>query len=129
MKKVMRVLSIVFVCAAFIVVIGFLYLSTGLDLERQPKLDGIDPASVSDGTYTGQFKQGRFTNKLSVTVERGKITAIQIIDDVNFSDKKTSDTLFQRVIDQQNTSVDAVTGATVTSNAYLKAIENALDGQ
>jgi uncharacterized protein with FMN-binding domain len=37
-----------------------------------------------------------------------------------------SEELFQRVIAQQTTQVDAVSGSTVTSRAYLKAIENAL---
>jgi len=31
-----------------------------------------------------------------------------------------------RVIEAQSTDIDAVSGATVTSKAYLKAIENAL---
>lgn len=43
------------------------------------------------------------TNEVSVSVENRNITDINIIDDVS--------------------------GATVTSNAYLKAIENALNGK
>ena len=40
--------------------------------------------------------------------------------------KGLSDTLLPKVISKQNTTVDAVSGATVTSKAYLKSIENAL---
>jgi uncharacterized protein with FMN-binding domain len=35
----------------------------------------------------------------------------------------------RNVIDEQSLQVDAVTGATITSKAFLKAIENALTGQ
>ena len=37
--------------------------------------------------------------------------------------------LFDRVIQNQSLDVDIETGATVTSHAYLKAIENALGGK
>ncbi len=36
--------------------------------------------------------------------------------------------VFRRVLESQDTQIDAVTGATVTSKAYLKAIEAALIG-
>jgi len=32
-----------------------------------------------------------------------------------------------KVIEQQNTDIDAISGATVTTNAYLMAIEDALN--
>lgn len=38
-----------------------------------------------------------------------------------------SDELFSDVIKSQNTTVDTISGATVTSKAYLKSIENALN--
>ena len=35
--------------------------------------------------------------------------------------------LFKRVMEKQNTTVDAVSGGTVSCKAYLKSIENALN--
>lgn len=130
MKKTIK--TILFVTGFLIVLVilsGFLYITKGLETERQPELNGIDLAQVEDGTYTGRYKAGRFTNEVAVTVSGGKITGIQIVDDVTFADQHTSDTLFQRITAQQSTSIDIVSGATVTSHAYLKAIENALNGQ
>jgi uncharacterized protein with FMN-binding domain len=60
-------------------------------------------------------------------VENHKITKIDIVKDVTFSKPDVSEELFMRVMESQDTRVDAVTGATVTSKAYLKAIENALN--
>ncbi len=42
---------------------------------------------------------------------------------------EVTNTLFDRIIQNQSLDVDIETGATVTSHAYLKAIENALVGK
>lgn len=36
------------------------------------------------------------------------------------------ETLVSRVIDKQSIQVDGISGATITSNTFLKAVENAL---
>ena len=56
-----------------------------------------------------------------------EIISIAIIEDVPGAEiTDCSNVILSRVLDAQNTQVDAVAGATVTSKAYLKAIENAL---
>lgn len=130
MKKIIkRVLSFTVLILIGAVLIGFLYFSTGLDLERQPEILGVDPSKHSDGTYTGHYKGGRWTNDIAVTIFDGIIVGIEVVEDVTFPNEETSDILFRRVLVQQTTAVDTVSGATVTSKAYLKAIENALTNQ
>lgn len=51
------------------------------------------------------------------------------MDDVMFKTDEVTKTLFDRVIQNQSLDVDIETGATVTSHAYLKAIENAVKGK
>ena len=88
---------------------------------------GIDVSAVADGSYTGTYSFKRWTNTLIVHVKDSQITAIEIIDDVfGASVTDCSGEVFSRVIAAQDTLVDAVSGATVTSKAYLKAIEDAL---
>jgi uncharacterized protein with FMN-binding domain len=82
---------------------------------------------VPDGTYTGSFSGGRWSNTVKVTVRDHKITDIKIVKDIEFKSAKVPSELFQRVEQAQSLQVDTVTGATVTSKAYLKAIENALN--
>ena len=90
-------------------------------------LNGIDLTGVSDGIYTGTYEHGRWTNTVTVHVEAGKITGIDIVKDVAAAGiTDCSDEVFRRVLESQDTQVDAVSGATVTSKAYLKAIEDAL---
>jgi len=88
---------------------------------------GINLANVSDGVHTGTFEDGRFTNTLNVHVENGVIIRIEIINDVVASFiTNASEETFARVIAAQDTRIDVVSGSTITTNAYLRAIENAL---
>jgi uncharacterized protein with FMN-binding domain len=88
---------------------------------------GINPATIADGSYTGTFSQGRFTNTVTVHIENGVITGIDMVDDVMFAGIMgiTEDVLDQ-VIRAQNTQIDTISGSTLTMNAYLMAIEVAL---
>jgi uncharacterized protein with FMN-binding domain len=71
---------------------------------------------------------------VEVTISRDKITKINILKGaidsdgklVELSDGKTIDDLFQRVIKSESLQVDAISGATLTSKAHLKALEKAL---
>ena len=105
---------------------GMIYLSIGLKAGQNVVLSGLDMSNVHDGVYYGSYKAGRWSNKVAVTVDNGRITSIEILDDVTFVKPEVSDELFFRVIEAQSTDIDAVSGATVTSKAYLKSIENAL---
>lgn len=84
-------------------------------------------SDIHDGVYHGAYKAGRWSNKVAVTVNNKRITNIEILDDVTFAKPEVSDALFSKVIDAQDTDVDAVSGATATCRAYLKSIENALN--
>lgn len=59
-------------------------------------------------------------------MEGGRISKVDVFKDVQFVQEGVSDSLFEKVVIAQDTRVDAVSGATITSKAYLKAIENAL---
>ena len=124
MKKVFRItVSIVLVLVLAAGVFLF-YLSRGLNQDIE--LTGIDLTDVNDGVYQGNYEGGRWTNELSVTVNDHKITDIGIVEDITFSSESITKELFDRVKGSQNTQIDTISGATVTSMAYLKSIENAV---
>jgi uncharacterized protein with FMN-binding domain len=81
-----------------------------------------------DGTYTGTGKGFRGNTKVTVTVENGVISDITIDsykdDDEFFSRAKSG--IISAVIRSQSTDVDAVSGATFSSNGLIEAIRNAL---
>lgn len=71
----------------------------------------------------------RWSNEIIVTVKDHQIIELELVDDVMFKIDEVTKTLFDRVIQNQSLDVDIETGATVTSHAYLKAIENAVKGK
>jgi uncharacterized protein with FMN-binding domain len=126
MKKFLKIVAIVITALVILFTGLFLFISRGLDAKSQPALAGVTAQGLADGTYEGSYEGGRWTNRVRVTVAGGKIGNIALLQDVIFSKNDVSVALFERVITAQSTQVDAVAGATVTSKAYLKSIENAL---
>ena len=113
-----------------ILAIGFIALTAGLSDGAQVVINGINIDGTLDGIYTGEYKAGRWSNTVSVIVKDGSITEIEIVNDVAAAwVTNASGEVFRRVVEAQDTLVDAVSGATVTSKAYLKAIENALTSE
>ena len=110
-----------------VVLIGlFLGVTDGLSEGARVPLNGIDLSDIPNGSYPGVYAFKRWSNTVIVHVKDHKITAIDMKQDVASAQiTDCSAEVFRRVIEAQNTTVDAVSGATVTSKAYLKAIEDA----
>jgi uncharacterized protein with FMN-binding domain len=126
LKKILKVVLVSFI--GFIILAGgfLFYLSRGLEAGNQLGINEIDLLSLNDGIYTGKYEGGRWSNEVEVEIKNHQITEIKLIKDVMFSKPEVIDELFNRVTKQQSIKVDTVAGATVTSKAYLKAIEIAL---
>lgn len=97
----------------------------------------VNFGSLNDGIYTGEYhgtKNSMRDVAVEVTVEAGAVTKITVIEGAyagyRGSDKITKgisiNDLFGKVIDSKSLHVDAISGATLTTNAYLKAVESAL---
>ncbi len=121
MKKILLIALVL-----FLILFGGAYfmLTSGLSEGANVVLDGVNLASKPDGSYMGTYDFKRWTNTLIVDVKDHKIVSINFYDDAGTN--SCADETFYRVINAQDTKVEAVSGATVTSKSYLKAIENAL---
>jgi uncharacterized protein with FMN-binding domain len=126
MKMFLKVIGIIAII--LILVIGGLgfYLTRNQTPIKNLKLNQLDLSSLKDGQYSGKYNAGRFSNEVKVSIQENKITKIDVIKAVSFEIKDLTKNLFDEVVKKQNTDVDIVSGATVTSKAYLKSIENAL---
>lgn len=85
-------------------------------------------AAMADGTYTGvgQGKNGDVTIELQVT--GGKLAAVRVVKNVEtpgISDAAMTQ-FPQRVVDAQSLNVDAVSGATLTSDGIRNAVADAI---
>lgn len=82
---------------------------------------------LSDGTYIGNCDNGLVKVMTEVDVQANAITAIRIIDHQNGLGSP-AETITSDIISAQSIEVDAVSGATASSETILKAVENALLG-
>lgn len=126
MKKGFKIVLIIVILMITTAAGGIFYLTCGMSELEDISLNGIKPSDLKDGVYMGSYVSGRWTNTLEVHVEGSRVSKINVFDNVRFVQDGVSDALFEKVISAQDTRVDTVSGATVTSKAYLKAIENAL---
>jgi uncharacterized protein with FMN-binding domain len=126
MKKPVIILIVLLVFAVISVGIGLSSLNRGMAEIKADVVNPVDIAAIADGAHRGQYCKGRWCYSVEVTVQDTKITGVRTTDrkmDANF---KLNKRLIEQVILLQKVNVDAVAGATVTSKALLKAIENAL---
>ncbi len=129
MKKILKLIGFGLLGLIIIGMSAVFYLSRGIDEGQQITLSPFSLSTVQDGVYRGQFDFTRWSNTLEVTVVNHQITEIKIIDDVRFVKEGVSKELFQKVIDTQAVPDDLVSEATITSKAYIKAIEDALNNE
>lgn len=110
-----------------IVIIAIIVLMNGMGKGKDVEINQINLENVEDGTYLGSYDLTRWSNTVEVTVVNHRIESIVVIDDVMIQLDELTQRLFNNVIMNQTLEVDIETGSTVTSLAYLKSIENALE--
>jgi len=108
--------------------VGFATINAmNLNKIRNIPIKNIDLTKVSDGIYKGESQAGNYTYKVKVKVENHKIVNIEGLDNRKSPYVTYAEGVFTKIIKQQKADVDAVTGATTTSKAFMKAVENALN--
>jgi uncharacterized protein with FMN-binding domain len=120
-NKTLRVIGIIFVALIIIVGGGYIAASRGLPEMQDIVINDVSPDEMSDGVYTGEFNRYRWSYRVNVTVQGGRIVDIQIGNGGALEQE-----LSERIIANQSLDVDINTGATVSSKAFLKAVETAL---
>jgi uncharacterized protein with FMN-binding domain len=125
----------IFLAALVVIAVGvalfmaFMYpkLKEQAELKRL-MVDEVELSNVRDGTFPGDFTFHGFTYEVEVVVVEHKITQIAVLKNIEDDEyAKKAEGVLDRVLKEQSLKVDAITGATITSKALLKAIENALN--
>jgi len=96
---------------------------------RNVSLDGVDFSNLEDGEYIGTYPGGMYkwrANTVKVVVSGGKLSEIEPVSGVVDQGNGSTQKLYDRVIANQSLMVDTISGATLTSKGYLKAVEIAL---
>lgn len=96
---------------------------------------GATPSQpTTGGTFTGDAVSTKFGDvQVRITVENGRITASEVTQ-VPWSDRKDQQingravpVLNAEAVDAQSADIDMVSGATYTSEAYVKSLQSAID--
>jgi len=126
MRRFFKRLLVTVVAVAFVLFwVVALYGGTLNRTSGRLTLSPLNLATVADGIYEGSAKILHVAPKLRVTVSTGRITAITVVSPI-YGDVSG---LIARVIKAQSLDVDGISGATISTKAFLKAIDNALAAQ
>ncbi len=110
--------------------IGWSFISKEHREAASLPLNAVDFSKLNDGSYHGAYAGGMYrwrVNACDVTVASGKVSAIHLVGSQDPGAENTDvETLYERVIQAQSLHVDTISGATLTSKAYLQCVENAL---
>ncbi|PEE42644.1 FMN-binding protein [Bacillus pseudomycoides] len=83
-------------------------------------------STYEDGTYYGQGTNRIGSVAVAVTIQKDKITSVQITDCTTSYSQSYIDDLPQQVLDRQSADVDVVSGATKSTEDFQEAVQIAL---
>ena len=124
MKKVLKWAGLALLA---LVAAGAIYGTFGLKKVLSLNIQNVALAGIPDGMYTGSYHSFRWTNSVSVTVHDHRIIIIEPVAPLSGREDLVA-SLIENILTSQHNDVDAVSGATASSNAFLKAVEKALLG-
>ncbi len=119
------------------VIIGISLSAPGRREVKELTISAVDFGKLRDGTYVGEYtgtKDHSRDTQVEVTITGGKISDIKILKGAldkegkpaELTGGKNIEDLFDSVVKSKSLQVDVISGATLTSKAHLKALENAL---
>ena len=89
-------------------------------------IEEIDITALPDGVFTGSYDVYYIAAEVEVTIESGTITQIELVEHRGERGEE-AEVVVDRIIQQQQVAVDAVSGATNSSMVIQQAIQNALE--
>lgn len=126
-SKVKRKVVLGIVAPLAVIMFAFLVLNfLTLQKFRKMQIEDTDVSSLADGTYYGATTLGGFTYEVQAVIQNHKIVEVKTIANRKSAYARFSEGVIPRILEAQNANVDTITGATTTSKALLKAVENAL---
>lgn len=126
MKKIWKIPLLIILILVALLGIFWGYLTYGLQETQNLILNAVDLSVIGDGTYRGKYVKGRFTCEVEVVVKDHAIVDVKLISSSRISVPTLYEKLMARVKNTNTLPVDTISGATASSKAFLKAVENAL---
>ena len=124
MKKRYVVLIIVLVVLALGAIITKIMLGNLKQLAAL-EISDVDLAAAEDGIYIGSYSSFPVSAEVKVIIKNHLIVDIELLKHDN-DRGQGAEIIPENVVEAQSLKVDSVSGATYSSKAILKAIQNAL---
>jgi len=96
------------------------------DRVREMTIHRVDLSTVPDGKHQGRFGYGCHSFTVEATVQNRRLVKVDLLTKADYEYAKKAAPVLTRMVERQSPNVDAVTGATTTSKAIMKATERAL---
>lgn len=127
MNKMMKRRPLFWVVTTVFIIFALLLAAVFINLPKPQRVSdsSYDLNLLSDGIYEGECDNGLVFVKLEVNVQNHEISNVKILEHDNGMGQP-AEAIINNVINSQSIEVDAVSGATFSSQTILKAIENAL---
>lgn len=95
---------------------------------KHVQVPAVDVARVPDGMYTGSQCYGLYHTTVEATVVGGRLTGLKAANNLPDPYSTKALPITERIVEKQSLEVEAVTGATCSSNAIRLATQKALAG-
>lgn len=98
--------------------------------ENEEDVEDATDVTYTDGTYEGIGEGYKGDIKVSVEVADGAITNVEILEQEEtegLGDAATEE-VAQKIVEENSTEVEVVSGATWSSEGTMEAVTNALEG-
>jgi uncharacterized protein with FMN-binding domain len=122
----------VLILAATGIFIGLLFLAANffnLQRIRNITINEPDLKRLENGRYIGRAEVGGFSYVAEVIMTDHRIEEIKVLKNRNNSYARWAEAVIHKIIKHQTLKIDAVTGATTTSKALMKAVSNSLQSE
>ncbi|MDY6791071.1 MAG: FMN-binding protein [Thermodesulfobacteriota bacterium] len=114
-------------CSLIIIAVGMILSSASCQIAP---LTGapVDPQGLKNGVYEGEYRKGFNKVVVKVTIAEGRITDVALVKHTaSWIGRKTDKIIPQRILAQQSTKVDAISGATNSSRVIMNAVQKAIE--
>ncbi len=140
-KSKFRVLWIVLLSIAGVLALaiaaGIVFTAPGRSELQNIVFASVDFSRLQDGVYSGEYRGAKDSFRdtaVEVAIGGGAVTDIRVTEGALAGEKqsneirkgRTINDLFNDAVRSESLKVDAISGATLTCNAHLKALEDAL---
>lgn len=116
--------------AMYFLGISMLLIScSGMNEILNSPIKNVQVSTLPNGSYVGEYEEGRWNYKVQIDVKNNRIDTVIVLDCAYKEAKsmvEVNEVLVNRVIQDQSLMIDAASGASITSKAFQKAVEDAL---